>query len=92
MFYYVARQENLLPTDEQMEDLYPKYVENLLNEYMKQVGCVPENYETEKEYEESKKRHKVSFDNYYSEDMLRENCIFEYAMMGISEYANLIKK
>ena len=92
VFYYVARQENLLPTDEQMKDLYPKYVENLLNEYMKQVGCVPENYETEKEYEESKKRHKVSFDNYYSEDMLRENCIFEYAMMGISEYANLIKK
>ena len=92
VFYYVARQENLLPTDEQMEDLYPKYVENLLNEYFKQVGCVPENYETEKEYEESKKRHKVSFDSYYSEDMLRENCIFEYAMMGISEYANLIKK
>jgi len=89
LFYYIIREEGLIPSDEVYKEMYDKAFNAILDNYLKQYGVEREDYETDEEYEKQVDVYRSVVESTYGEDYFRESVYFDYAMDTFRTYANI---
>ncbi len=88
IFYYVARAENLLPTDEEYRTLAAKIIEEDIAYYLLANGIKRENYESDEAYNEAAQPYRDKVNEAYSDESdLRYTVDLEYAEGRMSKMA-----
>lgn len=90
IFYYIVRNDKLLPSEKEYKELYDATVAEYLEAFLKNVGCTKDKYETEAEYNSAVESYKQSMFKVYSEEYFDENVIFLHAIGKMRGYANVI--
>lgn len=89
MFYYIVREEGLVPDEAKYNELYEKAYNDMLNSYLKQYDVDREDYDSDEEYEKEVKVYRDLIDKNYGEAYFRESVYFEYAMEALRANAKL---
>ena len=90
IFYYIIRNDKLLPNEKEYKELYDLTVAEYLEAFLKNVGCTKDKYKTEEEYNSAVESYKQSMFKVYSEEYFEENVIFLHAIEKLRGYANVI--
>lgn len=90
IFYYIARTENLLPSDEEKAAGYEDMFQEMLDAYLEQNKVNRDDFETEEKYNEEVEKYKSLILANYGEDYIMESVVFEHVMKTLRSYANVI--
>ena len=90
IFYYIARTENLLPSDEEKAAGYEDMFQEMLDAYLEQNKVNRDDFETEEKYNEEVEKYKSLILANYGEDYIMESVVFEHVMKTLRSYANII--
>ncbi len=82
-FYYVAREENLIPTGEKLQTLCQEFRDEMFAQYLEDNKYNAEDDEDHKEFDSLK----AEFDEMYTDDVVIENAQFKYAIEKLYAYA-----
>ena len=91
VFYYIAREENLLSSGDEFNVLYENKIAKLLEDYLSRKNCKAENYATEAEYLAAVDAYRTEMIDYYTYEAIVEAVHYENTMSAISALANVIK-
>lgn len=91
IFYYIAREENLLPVGDEFDTLYNEKVEHLLEDYLVSKKCDRANYETEEAYLAAVADYRAQMLELYTVESIKETVYYESAMPKIRALATLVK-
>lgn len=93
MFYYIIREENLVPTDEEFERLYNETVEEYLGYYADQIyKSELDSIKTEEERNKRLAEIKEEMLDYYGELYFEEIVYYDYALDDIINFAIIKSK
>ena len=87
IFFYIINEENLIPTEEEYTETYEDMIHDYLIDYLEDVGCKRENFDTEEAYNERVALYKEQMIRYYGEDYFEENVYYVFAMKTLITYA-----
>ena len=87
-FYYVIRECNYIPNDEEYQALYNELYDEVLQSYLEYYGIDS----SSADYETKKAAAIEAINSEYDEDYWRENIQYEYGMKKIRTHANVIYK
>lgn len=92
IFYYIGREEELFPDEDELNELFDEKVELLLPSYLSQNDCKRENFEDDESYNAkvAELRHEMIHE-YYTEALIREAILYEVAIPKMLDMANEIK-
>ena len=86
LFYYIMREENWLPEESELSELYNAAVQERLDVYLKyEVLCMPEHYATEAEYNAEVARHRADLISAYGEEYFKDEAYFRFGMAKLKE-------
>ena len=89
ILYYIMRQENLIPTEEELNAKYDEITKEYLDEYMVQylesIGKKKDDY-TEAEYDELVEERSVVLFNYFDDDYFYETAYYEIGLETFRTY------
>ncbi len=89
VFYYIIREENLLPDDEEYQRLYNECVAEELEYYSQSYKTELEKCETDEEREELLAEIKAEMLAYYGEEYFRESVLYPYALDRLLEFVKM---
>ncbi len=89
IFYYIARNENLLPDGEKRTELYENMLSEMVDAYLVQYKIDRESFETEEEYNKEVEKYRDLVLSQYGEEYITENAMFEYIMETLLTYARV---
>ena len=89
IFYYIARNEGLMPDEQTKGVIYDEMFNEMLDAYLEQYKVDRDNYDTEEEYNKQVEYYKSVILTQYGEDYITENALFEYIMDTLVTYANI---
>ena len=84
VFYSVVRAENAYIPDAEFKIRYEKEFNKVFEQYLGNIGCKPDKYDTTEEYEKAVAEYREQFASYYGEDYFRDNIVYEYAFEKLS--------
>ena len=87
IFYYIAREEKLLPSKKEFKELYEKQYQLILEDYLVSVYCLPEYFLNEEDYREAVKYYEKEMQKYYTEQSISEALYYEIVMPEIVKLA-----
>ncbi len=91
IFYYVARAEGLLPTEEEFDKLAKAIVEEELATYLSTLGIKRENYNTDEEYEEAVAPYRSEVEAIYADEEYLEWVVhLEFAEKKMSKLGKVV--
>ncbi len=88
IFYYIAREENLLPDTERFEAEKKKLYDEQFESYLVSMGVEEDRYDTEEEYAKDIELARANFEKAYNDDYFRENVYFIVVMETVREWAD----
>ena len=88
IFYYIAREENLLPDTERFEAEKKKLYDEQFESYLVSNGIEKDRYDTDEKYAEDVELARADFEKSYNEDFFRENVYFIVVMETVREWAD----
>lgn len=89
VFYYIIRQENLIPNESEYAALYDEIFDECLDAYLKDIEFEREDYKTEEEYLAALEENKKIVKDYYTERYLRESVYYRFAIDTLVDYATV---
>lgn len=90
IFYYIIREENLLPTEEEFDSLYESLVTKHLNYYLEEIyDDELASLKTEAEKEKRMAEIKEEMMDYYGEEYFRELVYYEFAYDTVLSFADI---
>lgn len=89
VFYYIIREENLLPDDEEYQRLYNKCVAEELESYSQSYRTELEKCKTDEEREALLAEIKAEMLAYYGEEYFRESVLYPYALDGLLGFVKM---
>ncbi len=89
IFYYIARNEGLMPDEQTKGVIYDEMFDEMLDAYLEQYKVDRDNYDTEEEYNKQVEYYKSVILTQYGEDYITENALFEYIMETFLTYARV---
>ena len=92
IFYYIARNEGLLPDEQTEQELYNAKVDTLLLEYLEYKNCKRENYNTSEEYLAAVAAYRAEIIEKNGEETIMEAVRYEYIMPEIIEFATQVRE
>lgn len=84
-FYYVAKEEKLLPDEATLEVLSKEFYDESFADFLDNYSYNSENDENQEKYNQ----YKEEFEAQYTEEAIRESAQFKYAMEKLYGYAKL---
>ncbi len=87
IFYYIMREENLVPGDDEYESIYRRELEADFEYYYNKDK---DDFESEAEYEKALKEYEEMLMEVYGEEKYRESVYFNYSSAKFLEMANVI--
>ena len=88
-FYYVARAEGFILSDEELDRRVEQMIDEYLAEYLVSVGCEREDFDSDEKYEQTVARYREELVEYYNESYFEENVRYAYAADKMREFAKL---
>ncbi len=89
MFYYIAREQGLMPDEATERTLYEDMFNEMLDAYLEQYKIYRDNYDTEEAYNKDVDKYREIILTQYGEDYIMENAVFEHIMSTLITYANI---
>ena len=89
VFYYVMRDANLIVPEEEFEARKADIIEGYLDATLKNAEVDRADYETEEKYLEKVEEYRTNILNYYTEPMLREAVMYDYALEYLRQKVTL---
>ena len=83
IFYYIVRENNLTPTEEEYNAIFENIVSGLLEDGLRQLGVTEDKYDTKEEYEAEVQKYREMIIEGYGETYFKENVLYEHAMPKI---------
>ncbi len=87
--FYIIVEENLIPSEEEYQQVYDDMINNLLIDYLAEVGCKRENFDTEEKYNERVELYRTQMISYYGEDSLKDEAYYIHAIKTLKTYATI---
>lgn len=91
ILFYLMQKEELLPTEEELAEVYDRIVDKYLESYLLQASVKRENYDTEEKYLADVAKCRAELLKQYGEDYFTESAYFEIAFKSLRQYANIIE-
>ena len=89
IFYYIIREENFFPSDEEYEQIYNRIVDEILEEYLYSQGITESTFDTLEEYEAERASSRTAIIEAYGAQYFDDNVIYEYGMDKILDLASV---
>ena len=89
VFYYIARNENLVPDSETADRLYEEMLQEMTLAYLDQAGVVKDDL-TEEEYEEKVAYYRNLILTNYGSSYITETVLYEHVIGAMRGYANSV--
>ena len=89
IFYYIIREENFFPSDEEYQEIYDKLVSDILDYYLYSQGVTEDNYDTVEEYNEAVASYRKTVIEAYGDQYFEDNVIYEYGIAKILAMADV---
>jgi FKBP-type peptidyl-prolyl cis-trans isomerase (trigger factor) len=89
IFYYVIREEGLVPTASEYDALYSEIFDECLDAYLSDIDFDRADYKTEEEYLKALEENKKIVLDYYGESYLKESVYYKFAIDELTGFASL---
>lgn len=89
IFYYVIREENFFPTDEEYKEIYDRLVDEMLTEYLASQKITESSFDTKEEYESEVERSRQAIIEAYGAQYFDDNILYEYGIGKILGLASV---
>lgn len=90
IFYYIAREEGILPEGEVFDTAYDRIYNEMLDAYLEQYNVNREDFDSDEEYEEQVDIYRDMLEANYGEDYFTETVYFEHVMKILRANANKV--
>lgn len=89
IFYYIIREENFLPSDEEYSEIYNRVVDEMVDAYLYSQNISESDFDTEEAYKAEVERSRTAIIEAYGSKYFDDNVIYEYGMAKILELASV---
>ena len=90
IFHYICNKEGISLDEDKMREEGKALEDEYLDEYLADLGCTRDKYDTEEEYREVVEESRAEMLEYYGEDFFEYEVFYTYAMDIILEYVTLV--
>ena len=90
IFHYICNEEDIYLDEDEMSARGKAIEEEYLTDYLKQVGCTRDKFDSEEKYLEAVEKHRRNMLAYYEEDFFEYEAFYGYAMEKITKYVTFV--